>query len=150
MSVIKEILVLDNVVLQLDAGSKKRAFELAGELFEKHNGLDRQLVFDSLFARERLGTTGIGSGVAIPHGRIKGLEEAQGAFMTLQEPIQFDAPDGKLVRMLFVLLVPEQANEKHLKILAELARIFSQENLLKKLEDLTDTQAAYEMLTQGG
>ena len=78
-------------------------------------------MFDSLFAREKLGSTGLGQGIAIPHGRIKGLKDALGAFVRPRQPIPFDAPDGKPVSLVFVLLVPEQATEKHLQILSELA-----------------------------
>src|SRR5207302_6507782 len=100
---------------------KKRLFEQAGLLFENHHGLARSLVFDSLFARERLGSTGLGQGVAIPHGRIKGLKEALGAFWRLAQPLPFDAPDGNPVSLVFVLLVPEdrkstRLNSSHVKI----------------------------------
>ena len=109
--------------------SKKRLFEQAGLLFENQHGVARSLVFDSLFARERLGSTGLGQGVAIPHGRIKGLKEARGAFLRLAQPVPFDAPDGNPVSLVFVLLVPEKATEKHLQILSELAQMFSDKAL---------------------
>lgn len=125
MSLIANLLPIDNILLDLDASSKKRVFEQAGLLFENNAGLARSVVFDSLFAREKLGSTGLGQGIAIPHGRIKGLKEAQGAFLRLASPVPFDSPDGKPVSLLFVLLVPEQANEQHLQILSELAQRFS-------------------------
>jgi PTS system nitrogen regulatory IIA component len=125
MSQIEKLLPLENIALDLDASSKKRAFEQAGLLFEKNQGLARSIVFDSLFAREKLGSTGLGQGIAIPHGRIKGLKEATGAFLRLAVPVPFDSPDGKPVSILFVLLVPEQATEQHLQILSELAQCFS-------------------------
>jgi len=114
-----------HVVLDFDATSKKRVFEQAGLLFENHLGIARSVVFDSLFARERLGSTGLGQGIAIPHGRIKGLKQAAGAFMRLHEAVPFESPDGRPVQLLFVLLVPEQATEEHLQILSELAQRFS-------------------------
>ena len=119
MNLIAKLLPLQNIQVGLDASSKKRVFEQAGLLFENNQGVGRSTVFDSLFAREKLGSTGLGQGVAIPHGRIKGLKEAVGAFMRLAAPVQFDAPDGKPVSLLFVLLVPEQATEQHLQILRE-------------------------------
>ena len=125
MSLVAKLLPADNVLLDLQVSSKKRLFEQVGLMFENHNGIARSLVFDSLFARERLGSTGLGQGVAIPHGRIKGLKDALGAFVRLAQPVPFDAPDGKPVTLLFVLLVPEQATEKHLQILSELAQMFS-------------------------
>ena len=125
MNLIAKLLPAANVVVGLEASSKKRAFEQAGLLFENNHGIARSTVFDSLFAREKLGSTGLGQGIAIPHGRIKTLKDALGAFIRLAEPVPFDAPDGKPVSMLFVLLVPEQANEHHLQLLSELAQMFS-------------------------
>lgn len=125
MSQITQLLAPENIVLDLDASSKKRVFEKAGLLFENNQGIARSAVFDSLFAREKLGSTGLGQGIAIPHGRIKGLKEASGAFLRLAVPVAFDSPDGKPVSLLFILLVPEQATEQHLQILSELAERFS-------------------------
>jgi PTS system nitrogen regulatory IIA component len=125
MNQIADLLPASNVLLGLDAPSKARLFEAIGTLFEQHRGLARQAVVDSLTAREKLGSTGLGQGIAIPHGRIKGLVEAQGAFARLADPIAFDAPDGKPVSQVFVLLVPEHATEQHLQLLSELAQRFS-------------------------
>ena len=125
MNQITHFLSSDNIVLDLDASSKKRVFEQVGLLFENSQGIARSTVFDSLFAREKLGSTGLGQGIAIPHGRIKGLKHASGAFLRLSTPVPFDSPDGKPVSLLFVLLVPEQATEHHLQILSELAERFS-------------------------
>ena len=116
MNPLTNLLSASQVLLDLDASSKKRVFEQAGMLFESHLGLARSVVFDSLFAREKLGSTGLGQGIAIPHGRIKGLKQAAGAFLRLTNPVPFDSPDGRPVSLLFVLLVPEQATEEHLQI----------------------------------
>src|SRR2546427_8809211 len=129
MSLVAKLLAPANVVTDLQVSSKKRLFEQVGLLFENQHGVARSLVFDSLFARERLGSTGLGQGVAIPHGRIKGLKEALGAFVRLAQPVPFDAPDGAPVTLAFVLLVPEKATEKHLQILSELAQMFSDRSL---------------------
>src|SRR3989337_1341026 len=94
MNLIAKLLPPSNILLDLDVTSKKRMFEQAGLLFENNQGIGRSAVFDSLFARERLGSTGLGQGVAIPHGRIKGLKDAVGAFVRLASPVQFDATDG--------------------------------------------------------
>ena len=126
MNPLTNLLPVSQVVLDLDASSKKRVFEQAGMLFERHLGLARSVVFDSLFAREKLGSTGLGQGIAIPHGRIKGLKQAAGAFLRLATPVPFDSPDGRPVNLLFVLLVPEQATEEHLQILSELAQRFAE------------------------
>ena len=129
MNLIAKLLPPSNILLDLDVTSKKRMFEQAGLLFENNQGVARSLVFDSLFARERLGSTGLGQGVAIPHGRIKGLKEAVGAFVRLAQPVPFDAPDGKPVSLVFLLLVPEQATEQHLRVLSELGRASCRERV---------------------
>src|SRR5204863_7198967 len=100
---------------------------------------------DSLSAREKLGSTGLGQGIAIPHGRIKGLAEAQGAFARLAEPIAFDAPDGKPVKEVFVLLVPEHATEQHLQLLSELAQMFSDRAFRDKLAAAVNAQDLIEL-----
>lgn len=125
MNRISQLLPPANVIVGLEASSKKRVFEQAGLLFENNQGIARVKVFDSLFARERLGSTGLGEGIAIPHGRIKGLKEAVAALVRLAEPVPFDAPDGKPVTVLLFLLVPEQATQQHLEILSEVAEMLS-------------------------
>ena len=147
MSLVARLLQPDHVVHDLQASSKKRLFEQAGLLFENHDGLARSQVFDSLFARERLGSTGLGQGVAIPHGRIKGLKEALGAFIRLAQPIPFDAPDGAPVTLVFVLLVPEKATEKHLQILSELAQMFSDKALRDQMTAAPDAAALHRLVT---
>lgn len=141
MNPLTNLLSADQVLLGLDAGSKKRVFEQAGILFEGRLGLARSVIFDSLFAREKLGSTGLGQGVAIPHGRIKGLKHAAGAFLRLANPVPFDSPDGRPVDLLFVLLVPEQATEQHLQILSELAQRFSDRSFREKLQAAADAAA---------
>jgi nitrogen PTS system EIIA component len=148
MSQISNLLAPSHVLAALDAGSKKRVFEHAGLLFENHNHVGRTLVFDSLFARERLGSTGLGQGVAIPHGRIKGLKEAVGSFIRMKEPIPFDAPDGKPVNLIFVLLVPERATDLHLQILSELAQMFSDREFRERLISSPDAADLYRLITQ--
>ncbi|MFO0275014.1 MAG: PTS IIA-like nitrogen regulatory protein PtsN, partial [Betaproteobacteria bacterium] len=133
MNLISRLLPPTNVVVDLSASSKKRVFEQAGLLFENNQGIARAKVFDSLFARERLGSTGLGQGVAIPHGRIKGLKEAVAAFVRLSEPVPFDAPDGRPVNLLVFLLVPEQATQQHLDVLSELAQMLSDKPLRESL-----------------
>ena len=147
MNLIAKLLPPSNIVLDLDVTSKKRLFEQAGLLFENNQGIARSLVFDSLFARERLGSTGLGQGVAIPHGRIKGLKDAVGAFVRLTTPVAFDAPDGRPVGLAFVLLVPEQATEQHLQILSELAQMFSDRELREGLASGTDAGTLHQSIT---
>jgi len=144
MNRLSAILPSSQVQVQVDVTSKKRAFEEAGLLFESLHGLNRALVTDSLFARERLGSTGLGHGVAIPHGRIKGLKQPMAAVFQLAQPIGFDAPDEKPVSLLIFLLVPEAATQKHLEILSEIAELLSDGPLRDRLQgsqDATDLHA---------
>ncbi|WP_303785719.1 PTS IIA-like nitrogen regulatory protein PtsN [Azovibrio restrictus] len=138
MKLIAQLLPESHVLLDIDAGSKKRVFEQAAQLFESTIGIAASSVFESLFAREKLGSTGLGQGIAIPHGRIKGLKQATGAFIRLAEPIAFDAPDGRPVSQLFILLVPEQATEEHLQILSELATCFADRQFREQLAAAAD------------
>jgi PTS system nitrogen regulatory IIA component len=133
MNRLASILPAAQVLVHVDASSKKRAFEEVGLLFENLHGLNRALVTDSLFARERLGSTGLGHGVAIPHGRIKGLKAPMAAVLQLAQPIGFDAPDEQPVGLLIFLLVPEAATQKHLEILSEIAELLSDSALRAKL-----------------
>ena len=146
MSLVAKLLPPSNVLLDLDVSSKKRLFEQVGLLVENNHGIARNLVFDSLFARERLGSTGLGQGVAIPHGRLKGLKDALGAFVRLAQPVPFDAPDAKPVSLVFVLLVPEQATEKHLQILSELAQMFSDKELRESMIAASDAGALHQLI----
>jgi PTS system nitrogen regulatory IIA component len=146
MNRISRLLPPENTLLDFAASSKKRVFEQAALIFENQQGVARAKVFDSLFARERLGSTGLGQGVAIPHGRIKGLKDAVGAFVRLSEPVPFDAPDGQPVSLLFFLLVPEQATQAHLDILSELAQLFSEKSSRDALRAAPDAAAVAEML----
>jgi PTS system nitrogen regulatory IIA component len=136
MNLISPLLPESNVLLDVDVSSKKRVFEQVGLLFENNHQIARSLVFDSLFAREKLGSTGLGQGIAIPHGRIKGLKEAVGAFVRMKQPIPFDAPDAQNVSLIFVLLVPDRASDLHLQILSELAQMFSDKALRQRLLDV--------------
>jgi PTS system nitrogen regulatory IIA component len=146
MSLVAKLLSVSHVALDLPVSSKKRLFEQAGLMFENLDGIARSLVFDSLFAREKLGSTGLGQGVAIPHGRIKGLKEARGAFIRVEQPVPFDAPDGNPVTLVFVLLVPEQATEKHLQILSELAQMFSDKALRESMGRAPDAAALHQLI----
>ena len=138
MNRLASILSPAQVLGQVDVSSKTRAFEEAGLLFETLHGLSRALVTDSLFSRERLGSTGLGHGVAIPHGRIKGLKSPMAAVLQLAQPIGFDAPDEQPVSLLIFLLVPEAATQKHLEILSEIAEMLSDASLRDKLVGSSD------------
>jgi len=148
MNRLASILPAEQVLVRLDATSKKRAFEEAGLLFESLHGLSRALVTDSLFARERLGSTGLGHGVAIPHGRIKGLKAPMAAVFQLAQPIGFDAPDERPVVLLIFLLVPEAATQKHLEILSEIAELLSDAPLREKIKASSDAGELHAVIAQ--
>lgn len=148
MNLISKILPLENILLDVDSSSKKRVFERVGLLFENGQSIARSQVFDSLFAREKLGSTGLGQGIAIPHGRIKNLRDAVGAFVKTGNPIPFDAPDGQPVNLIFVLLVPERATDLHLQLLGELAQMFSDPAFRTRLQASNDVAEIHKMLTE--
>lgn len=146
MSLIGDILPVSHVVLDLNVSSKKRLFEEAGKLLSEQAGLSQEDVFNCLFAREKLGSTALGKGVAIPHGRTSTVKDAVGAFFRLQTPIAFDAPDEQPVNMVFVLLVPENASTKHLNVLSELAGKFSQKSVRNALLSATSAESVRDIL----
>jgi len=147
MNLITQLLPLSNIIVDLDATSKKRVFEQAGLLFENNLHIAQNKVFDSLFAREKLGSTGLGQGVAIPHGRIKGLSKAAAAFFRMKEPVLFDAPDGRPVNLICILLVPEKATDQHLQILSELAQMFSVKSFRDSLLTSKNTEETHQLIS---
>jgi PTS system nitrogen regulatory IIA component len=148
MNSIAKLLPQANVIIDLDVSSKKRVFEQVGLLFENNNNIARSQVFESLFAREKLGSTGLGQGIAIPHGRIKGMKEATGAVVRTKQPIPFDAPDGQNVSIIFVLLVPDRATDMHLQILSELAQMFSDKAFREQLLAAPTAAELHRLITQ--
>lgn len=146
MNRLASILSPEQVLAHVEVTSKKRAFEEAGLLFENLHGLSRALVTDSLFSRERLGSTGLGHGVAIPHGRIKGLKAPMAAVFQLANPIGFDAPDDQVVGLLIFLLVPEAATQKHLEILSEIAELLSDAELRERMLASTDAMQLHALI----
>ena len=147
MNRLSAILPPEQVLVCVDVTSKKRAFEEAGLLFEDRHGMNRALVADSLFARERLGSTGLGYGVAIPHGRIKGLKTPMAAVFQLAAPIGFDAPDEQPVSLLIFLLVPEASTQKHLEILSEIAELLSDTGLREKIKTCDDAAELHRIVS---
>ncbi len=146
MNRLATILPPAQVLVHVDVTSKKRAFEEVGLLFENLHGLSRTLITDSLFARERLGSTGLGHGVAIPHGRIKGLKTPMAAVFQLAQAIGFEAPDEQPVSLLIFLLVPEAATQKHLEILSEIAELLSDAALREKIKSSDDAAVLHELI----
>ncbi|MEC5215908.1 PTS system nitrogen regulatory IIA component [Actimicrobium sp. GrIS 1.19] len=146
MTNLAKILSLDNVVLGLEVSSKKRAFEQAGLIFENNCGIARSTVSENLFARERLGSTGLGHGVAVPHGRIKGLKAPLAAFVRLAEPIPFESPDALPVNLLVFLLIPDHVTQQHLETLSEIAEMFSDDAFRTILTNDPDARSVHARL----
>jgi nitrogen PTS system EIIA component len=148
MNLISKLLRPSHVILGLEVSSKKELFEHIGALFDSHHQLARNVVVDSLMSRERLGSTGMGHGLAIPHWRVKHLQETLCAFIRSAKPIAFDAPDGLPVDLTFTLLVPEHANEHHLQILGELAHMFGDATTREQLRTNNDPVSIHKLLTE--
>lgn len=148
MNLISPLLQPANVLADFETSSKKRLFEKAGQLFMASNNVTAAEVFESLFAREKLGSTALGYGIAIPHGRIKHLNETACAFIRLKDPIDFDAPDNQAVDLVFVLLAPAAATDIHLQILGELAAMFSDDAFRTKLRAAVDSTQLHRLITE--
>ena len=145
-----DIITPERVVSKVQATSKKRALETISDIIATNSNtkMGANDIFDSLIARERLGTTAINHGVAIPHGRVKSSVDTIGAFVQLTDGIDCDAMDHKAVNLMFALLVPEESTEEHLQLLARLAKMFNNEELRKQLLAATDSQTLYDLLIQ--
>lgn len=142
-----DLLTPDRVLCKEPIRSKKRALERAAELLARDiPGMPETEIFEGLNGRERLGSTGLGHGMALPHGRIDGLESPIAACITLDEPIDFDAPDRQRVDVLYILLVPAHCNREHLQILAGLAEMFNDAGVREELRRQTDPPALIEQL----
>lgn len=147
---IADILTADRVLLDVDAGSKKRVLEILSEILAgAESTLSARDVFDRILARERLGSTGLGHGVGLPHGRIPHLDRTIGAFLKVRDGVDFDAPDGQPVDLVFGLVVPEECTEEHLQILSQLAGTFSVDELREALRIQRSPQAACVLMCDG-
>lgn len=146
---LQSILPPERTLTAVPGGSKKRVLEFFSTFIAQNTpSLDSQEVFSRLIGRERLGSTGIGNGVAIPHARSPHCKTPIAGFLKLQEPIDFDAIDGEPVDLLFVLLVPEQADETHLSLLAEVANIMNDADTRTQLRKSESQHELYEILIQ--
>jgi PTS system nitrogen regulatory IIA component len=145
---IAKFLTPDRVTCRQDSSSKKRALESLSKLLANDlPGFTDGEIFDSLIGRERLGSTGLGKGVALPHGRMKGLDTPVAALLTLVQGIDYDAIDNQPVDLLFALLVPEESTDEHLKILAQLAAMFSNDDFCSGLRKCTDSKEALDLIS---
>lgn len=143
-----EFLSPDSVIPNLRARAKKQILlELAAQAARRLPALDEREIFETLLQRERLGSTGIGDGVAIPHGKLAGLDRLFGMVARLEKPTDFEALDGQGVDVVFLLLAPENAGADHLKALAQVARILREPGLLDRIRTARDGTALYALLT---
>ncbi|QWD59991.1 PTS sugar transporter subunit IIA [Polynucleobacter sp. MWH-UH35A] len=150
MNALTNLFTPDCIALDVPAKSRADAFAAAGELFAKQTGIGASAVVEFLNARENLGSTALGAGVAIPHGRVKGLKSPSAAFMRLQAPIDFAAPDNDPVSVLIFLLVPEKATQQHLEILSSIAQLLSDADARQTLSTAADPVKVCELLQRWG
>ena len=145
---ISDLLNPESVRFDVHSSSKKKLLEIiSAQLARTSEDLNSREIFESLCARERLGSTGLGKGVAIPHGRIKGNDSIQASFFRLKKPLPFDSVDGEPVDLLFAMTVPEDCNEDHLKLLAHVAELFSDPDLLRALREADNSGTLLRLLT---
>jgi len=142
-----QLLTADRIVTLVEPGSSRTVLDSAARLLSGDSPANTTLIADSLHARERMGSTAIGHGIAIPHGRSAAYEEARGAFLRLADPIDFGASDGEPVDLLFALAVPEHFTQQHLQLLAELAERFADADYRAALRAAPDVTALHELLT---
>ncbi len=142
---IVDILSKESVVCDISSDSKKKLLEDLALLASKETGADSRVILDALIERERLGTTGVGAGVALPHTRLLGLDKIYCAFVRTN-PVDFEAVDGKLVDLVFLLLVPEEAGADHLKALARLSRLLRDDNITESLRKAKTTDEIYQII----
>jgi len=145
---ISDLLSPERICCDVHSSSKKRLLELISiELARNSDQLSQREIFESLCARERLGSTGLGRGVAIPHGRVKGTSHVEASFFRLSKPLSFDAADGEPVDLLFALAVPEDCGQDHLKLLAHIAELFSDPELLEDLRSAENPGRLLQLLS---
>ena len=137
---ITHILAAENIIVDLEVVSKEILFEQIGLIIEKQQGISRSLIAENLLEREKLGSTALGHGVAVPHGRIKTLKKPIALFVRLTQAIAFDAPDHQDVKLLFILLMPQGVQQTHLELLSEIAEIFSDTKLREELTKQSSAQ----------
>jgi len=143
-----DLIARDAILPAVKAGSKKQILQEIAAKARDAYGLDTRVVVEGLLAREKLGSTAMGGGVAIPHARLPGLTSINGLFARLEKPADFEAVDGHGVDLLFVLLAPEESGADHLRALARVSRLLRDSDLRKKLRETSDPAALYALITE--
>ena len=136
----------DSILLDLKISSKRQTLKELSKRIADTRNLSERVIFDVLLEREKLGSTGIGHGIAIPHGKLKGLDKICGCFVKLNKPIDFDSIDGKPVDLIFLLLAPEDSGVQHLKALALMSRIMGNNNFCNKLRSSKSAESIFSLL----
>lgn len=145
---IENILAPELTQCKVPAASKKRVLEFIAEQIRQHNAsLSESQIFNNLISRERLGSTGIGQGIAIPHCRLDGLEHVIGVLLTLEDTVEFDAIDNQPVDLVFALVVPKEATSEHLELLSQLAEKFNERSFCDRLRQCDDAHTLFQRMT---
>lgn len=145
---ITSLITPESVVANLKATSKKQALQELARYAAQVTGKPERLLFETILERERLGTTGVGNGIAIPHGKVPGLDCLHGVFARLDRPVDFDSIDEAPVDLIFLLLAPEGAGADHLKALAKVSRLLRDKVMCEKLRATTKAEALYALLAE--
>ncbi|MCB1440518.1 MAG: PTS IIA-like nitrogen regulatory protein PtsN [Nitratireductor sp.] len=143
-----DLISQDDVLVPMKASSKKQLLSMLADAASKKTGIESRQIFDTLLQRERLGSTGVGNGIAIPHGKLPGLEEVTGIFARLDKPIDFEAQDDQPVDVVFLLLASEEAGADHLKALSRVARLLRTPEMVQRLRNASDASAVWSMLSE--
>lgn len=144
---LSDLIVPEAIIPALKANSKKQILQIMAEKAAEITGLDERVIFDTIVAREKLGSTGVGNGIAIPHGKISDVKHIVGVFARLSNPVDFEALDDEPVDLVFLLLAPENAGADHLKALSRIARVLRDQDMVQKLRNSHESQSIHSFLT---
>ena len=145
---LSDLIKPDAILASLKANSKKQALQLLAEKAARITGLPEREIFDTVLRREKLGSTGVGNGIAIPHGKIPGVRRITGVFARMEQPVDFDSLDDQPVDLIFLLLAPEGAGADHLKALSRIARVLRDGDTVAKIRGTSDAAAIHAFLSQ--
>jgi PTS system nitrogen regulatory IIA component len=145
---LSDLIDVPAIMPALKANSKKQALQFLAERAAHITGLPEREIFDTVLRREKLGSTGVGNGIAIPHGKIPGIRRITGVFARLEQPVDFDSLDDQPVDLIFLLLAPEGAGADHLKALSRIARVLRDGDIVAKIRGTSDAAAIHSFLSQ--
>ncbi|WP_208435512.1 PTS IIA-like nitrogen regulatory protein PtsN [Bartonella phoceensis] len=145
---LSELIAPEAVIPALKANSKKQVLQILAEKAARLTGLSEHVIFDIILQREKLGSTGLGGGIAIPHGKLSDIDRIVGVFARLESPVDFEALDDEPIDLIFLLLAPENSGADHLKALSQIARVLRHADVVQKLRNTHDANALYALLIQ--